>query len=366
MARRATIISMGGYHPGEPIPTTRIRDLVGDLPESVEAGLGIETRYWAIDPETGEHRENNSDLAVKAAARALDLAGITAGDLDFMFLATGTPEYVLPPTVNVVQEKLGLERCATLELRSGGAGWVQALDLARMYIEQETYDRGLVIGSEMISPVLAPVYLRRGSSASRVRDRMPVYMFGDGAGAAVVGAHEGEGGLLGGAMRAIGGARKAGIHAIGGGTHAPMHEQHGRDRLVELRVDVVGAAEFTPQMVVDSLSGTLSALGIEPRSVEHCLIPEGNARWMTESLEAAGLETPEWVELRPRVFDSLATIGACGCAAVPLFGAQAWQDGRLQVGDRVMLIGVEATKWIWAGEVIDWTAPTPARAAVAA
>jgi 3-oxoacyl-[acyl-carrier-protein] synthase-3 len=77
---------------------------------------------------------------------------------------------------------------------------------------------------------------------------------------------------------------------------------------------------------------------------------------MTDSLEASGQATEEWIELRPRVFDSLATTGACGCAAVPLFAAEAWNDGRITPGDRVMLIGVEATKWIWAGEVIDWTA----------
>jgi 3-oxoacyl-[acyl-carrier-protein] synthase-3 len=125
---------------------------------------------------------------------------------------------------------------------------------------------------------------------------------------------------------------------------------------VELKVDVVGAGAFTPQMVVDSLSGTLAATGLEASSIDHCLIPEGNAAWMTDSLKAADLETPEWTELKPRVFDSLATTGACGCAAVPLFAAEAFDNGRFSAGDRVMMIGVEATKWIWAGEVIDWTA----------
>ncbi len=356
---RAHIAATGAYQPGEPIPTSEIERLVGPLATEVGEGLAIEQRFWQIDPLTGEHRENNTDMSYKAAVQALATARVKPSDLELLIQATGTPEYALPPVVNLLQERLGLEKCATLEIRSGGAGWVQALDIARFYLEQGTYETALVIGSESISPALAPIFLGKQPDTIRMRDRLPVYMFGDGAGAAVLQARDSEGGLHPGAMRAIGGRRKPGIHAIGGGTHAPMHEQQKNSKLVDLRVDVVGAGDFTPVMVTEALADTLARSGVDPASVDHCLIPEGNARWMLESLDKAGLTTPEWTLMREKIFDNLSQTGAVGCAAVPLFLDDGWRTGLVEPGDRVMLIGVEATKWIYAGIVVDWTAPVP-------
>lgn len=360
---RVHITGTGGYQPGDPITNDVIERLAGGLPEDVMEGISIQRRFWMIDPETGEHRENNSDISLKAANLALESAGVDASDVQLMVQATGTPDYPLPPVVNMVQEQLGLERCSTLEIRSGGAGWVQALDIARFYMEQGSFETALVIGSETISPVLAPIYLGVEPAKIRIRDRMPLYMFGDGAGAAVLQVKEGEeGGLIGAASCAIGGKKKAGIHSVGGGTHAPIHEQVKAKRLVDLRVDAVGAGDFTPYMVTGALSDTLAATGVDVESIDHCLIPEGNVAWMLDSLKEAGLLTPEWVALDGKIFDNLAQMGACGCAAVPLFLDHAWKTGLINPGQRVMLMGVEATKWIYAGMVLDWTAPVPSRA----
>jgi 3-oxoacyl-[acyl-carrier-protein] synthase-3 len=354
--RRAQIVGTGGYQPGEPISNEQIEALVGPLPSEVAEGIAIEQRFWQIDPATGEHRENNSDMALKAATLALESAGAAASDVELMILATGTPDYPLPAVVNMVQEALGLERCATLEIRSGGAGWVQGLDIARFYLEQGSYDTALVIGSESISPVLAPVFLGKTPDKIRVRDRLPVYMFGDGAAAAVVTASEnGDRGLMPGAMRAVGGSRKPGIHSVGGGTHAPLHEQQRGKKLVDLRVDVVGAGDFTPIMVTEALADAIGRSGVDAESIAHCLIPEGNVGWMLDSLREQGLMTPEWTAMEGKIFDNLAQTGACGCAAVPLFLDHGRRTGLVKKGDRALLIGVEATKWIYAGIIVDWT-----------
>ncbi len=357
---RAHIVGLGGYQPGEPITNEVLERLVGGLPDDIMSGLSIEKRFWLLDPETGEHHENNSDLALEASKRALGAAGIQAGEVDLMLCATGTPDHTLPPMVNIVQEKLGLDQCATLEIRSAGAGWVQALEIARFYLEAGLYRTALVIGSEAISPVLVQYYLGKDPSRIRVRDRMPLYMFGDGAGAAVVtAAEDGDGGLLGGAMRAIGGNRKPGIQTFGGDTHKPMRAQREQKLVVDLQVDVVGAGQFTPQMIVEALSDTLERTGVAVDTIDHCLVPEGNVGWMLDAMDASGLRTPEWDALQPKIFDNLSQMGACGCAAVPLFADHAWRSGLFEPGQRIMLVGVEATKWVYAGEIVDWTAPTP-------
>lgn len=357
--RKAQIVGTGGYQPGDPIDNARISELVGPLPDEVLAGLSIEQRYWMIDPVTGEHQDSNSGMAFKAAQAALQSAGLEPDQVDLMILATGTPEYPLPPSVNLVQEKLGLERCATLELRSGGAGTAQGLEIARMWIEQGRNTTALVIGSEVISPAIAPVFLDTDPVKIRMRDRLPLYMFSDGAGAIAVQAAESDHGLRPGVTRAIGGLRKPGIHAIGGGTHAPMRTQQRSRRLVDLKVDVVGAGDFTPVMVAEALSETLAAASLTTEDTDWCLIPEGNAGWMLDSMRDAGVLTPEWEALQGRIFDNLSMTGACGCAAVPLFLDDAWRNGMIKPGHRVALIGVEATKWIYGGIVCDWTAPTP-------
>lgn len=357
---KAQIIGTGGYQPGEPISTETIAKLVGPLPDDVLEGLSIDQRYWMIDPKTGEHLDSNSGMAFKAAKSALDSAGLEADQVDLMILATATPDYTLPPTVNLVQEMLGLEKCATLEIRSAGAGGAQGLDLARMWIEQGRNRTALVIGSEAISPALAPVFLETEPEKIRMRDRMPLYMFGDGAGAMVVTAVDGDQGLRPGVTRAIGGRRKPGIQAIGGGTHAPILTQQRSRRMVDLRVDVVGAGEFTPVMVAEALTETLAAGSLAAQDADWCLIPEGNVGWMLDSMRQAGILTPEWQALEDRIFDNLAQTGACGCAAVPLFLDHAWRTGMIKPGQRVVLIGVEATKWIYGGIVCDWTAPSPA------
>ena len=357
--RNVHVIGTGGYKPGEPIQTSTIEQLVGPLPDDVRAGIPTEQRYWMIDPLTGEHRDSNSGMARKAAAQAIETAGIDASDITLMILATGTPDYPLPPVVNLIQEQLGLERCATMEIRSGGAGVGQALDIARMYLEAGVHQTALVIGSEAISPILAPVYLGQDVRRIRMRERMPVYMFGDGAGAMVLSASDQPGGLFAGATACIGGRRKPGIHAVGGGTHAPIREQMAAKRLVDLRVDVVGAGDFTPVMITEAIRETLDAARVDVETIDACVLPEGNAGWMLDSLVESGLDGAEWKALDGKIIDSLSTIGAVGCAAVPLFLDQAWRAGQIPAGARLMIIGVESTKWIYAGSVIDWTLASP-------
>src|SRR4051812_40069967 len=188
--RRAHVIGTGAYLPGEPIPNEEIERLVGPLVPEVAEGISMKRRFWIVDPATGEHRDSNSGMATRAARQALARAGLAPEQVDLMILATGTPDYPLPPTVNLVQDQLGLQRCATLEIRSGGAGVPQGMDIARMYLEQGTYTNALVIGSEVISPAMVPMFLGKHPDQIRMRDRLPLYMFGDGAGAVVLQARE--------------------------------------------------------------------------------------------------------------------------------------------------------------------------------
>jgi 3-oxoacyl-[acyl-carrier-protein] synthase-3 len=313
-----------------------------------------------VDPATGEHRINNSEMATKAALRALEAAGIEPGAVGLIVASTASPEYLLPPLATFVQEALGLTRCATIEIRSGCAGFVEALDVARLYLERDAHDTALVIGSEAISPLLVPVFLGKDPESIRMRDRMNPYNFGDGAGAIVLHSGNGEGGgVLGSAIACVGGDRKPGMQIVGAGTHRPVHEQLQAKTFIELRVDVVESGRFTPHVLTEALEDVLRRGGVGAESIDVCVIPEGNAGYVVEELEEAGLLTPEWLALKGKIVENITDVGATGSAAVPLALDEAWRAGRVKPGDRVMLLAIETSKWKYAGLVFDWTAALP-------
>ena len=363
--KRALITSSASFLPGEPLGNDDLERLVGPLPEDILEGIQVKRRHWMIDPETGAHTTSNTAMAAEAATRALDAAGLPVEDVDLLVTSTASPEYHLPPMVTLVQDRLGLERCATMEIRSGCAGFVEALDVARLYVERGTYSNAVVIGSESISPLLVPVFLGKDPERIRMRDRMNPYNFGDGAGAVVVQAANGDAGgegdgIIGAAMACLGGRKAPGMEVIGGATHAPLHEQMAGKRLVELKVDVVESGRFTPHVLTEALTAVLAASGLSAEDIDLCVIPEGNAGYMVEELKEAGLLTPEWLALEGKIYENLTEVGATGSAAVPLALDDAWRKGRLKPGDRVMLLAIETSKWKYAGMVLTWTAPAPA------
>ena len=96
--------------------------------------------------------------------------------------------------------------------------------------------------------------------------------------------------------------------------------------------------------------------------IDICVIPEGNATYMTDELREAGLLTPEWTTLEPKIFENLSLVGATGSAAVPLALDYAWKTGAVEQGDMVMLLAIETSKWKYAGFVFPWTAaPVPVK-----
>jgi 3-oxoacyl-[acyl-carrier-protein] synthase-3 len=357
------MVSTGSHLPAEPINNEEIERLAGPLPDDVLEGIQVKTRYWSADPETGEHRESNSEMAHKAVAEALELGDTEPGEIDLLIVSTASPEYHLPPTATFVQEKLGLKRCATMDVRSGCAGAVEALDVARLYLERGLYDNAVVVGVEAISPLIVPVFLGQEANRVRMRDRLGIYSFGDGAGAMLLKAQDGDGdGILGSAIACVGGDRKVGMQVIGGGTHAPIHKQLEAKRLVEMKVDVIESGRYTPYVMTEGLKVTLERSGVEAGAIDLCVIPEGNAAYITDELEEAGLLTPEWTAIEDKIFENLSLVGATGSAAVPIAVDYAWKTGAVKQGDMVMVLAIETSKWKYGGMVFPWTAaPVPDR-----
>jgi len=275
-------------------------------------------------------------------------------------VSTSSPDYLLPAMSTFVQQRLGIPRCVAIDVRSGCAGAVQALDLARLYLESGQYDTALVVGSEAISPLLAPIFLGSDPERIRMRDRIPVFSFGDGAAAAVLRSRrpavDGPRGLLESSMACVGGDRAPGMQVVGAGTHAPIATQLRAKRLVELRVDVVGSGRHTPAVIAEGLDAVLTCNGAIADDVDLCVIPEGNAGYLVTELEASGELTPAWIAVADRISENLADVGATGSAAVLLALDAAWRTGQLRTGDRLVLLAIETSMWIYAGLMVEWSA----------
>jgi 3-oxoacyl-[acyl-carrier-protein] synthase-3 len=357
------MVSTGSYLPGEPIDNDQMATMIGPLPAEVLEGIQVKTRHWMVDSDTGEHRERNSDMALKAIQQALDRCGLAADEVDFIGVSTASPDVLLPPMATLLQDRLGLRKCATLDVRSGCAGAVEVLDVARMYLERGQYRTAVVVGSETISPLLVPVFRGKDPESIRMRDRVGMYSFGDGAGAMVLRAFDDDiegGGILASSIACVGGGKKPGMQVIGGGTSIPLMEQLAKPRLFELKVDVVESGRFTPFVLTEALTELCAAAGITPEQVDACVIPEGNATYMTDELEQAGLLTPEWIAIAPRIMENLALVGATGSAALPIALDHVWRTGGIKDGDLVMLLAIETSMWKYAGMVLPWTAgPCP-------
>jgi 3-oxoacyl-[acyl-carrier-protein] synthase-3 len=359
------ILSTGGYVPGDPLDNATLEKYVGPLPDDVLDGIQVRTRYWMIDPATGRHVINNSRMAERASRQAMERAGVEPEELDLIVVCTATPEYSLPNVATTLQHYLGLETVAAVEIRGACAGWVQALDLARRQLEDGTGRTALVVGSEAGSPILAPHFLGKDPASVRMRDRLTLYTFGDGAGAVVLRA-EPAGTPAGTAEPSafvnacVGGLRKPGMEIVGGGTDVPQAEQLRRRQLVQMKVDVPGTTTFGPQVFVRAIQEMARKDGRSLGEFDAIVLPEGNADYFAAEYEAAGLSAADIRALDGRIVENLADVGATGSAAVPLSLDAGWTSGRIRPGDRVVLLGIEASRYVYTGLSVTWQAPLPA------
>jgi 3-oxoacyl-[acyl-carrier-protein] synthase-3 len=172
MTIRATVKGVGHYLPERVVPNSEFEAALETTDEWIRTRSGIERRHFAAPDEF------TSDLGTKAAQAALDMAGLTANDIDAVILATSTPDMTFPSAATMIQQKLGMERGFAYDIQAVCAGFVYALANANGLIASGQAERVLVIGAETFSRILD------------MTDRGTCVLFGDGAGALILEAEE--------------------------------------------------------------------------------------------------------------------------------------------------------------------------------
>jgi 3-oxoacyl-[acyl-carrier-protein] synthase-3 len=323
---RARITGTGSYVPAKVLTNADLERMVATSDEWVVERTGIRERHVA-DPG-----EACSDLAVKAAERALTSAGVSAADLDLILLATCTGDYPLPATACLIQHRLGATRAAACDLSAACCGFVYALSVADAYVKTGMH-HVLVIGSEVMSAI------------TDWTDRNTCILFGDGAGAAVISASENDQGILSTHLRSDG-ALCSLIAVPGGGSRMPPSEKVVAERMQYIKMKGNETFKVAVRTLEEVARETLAANHLRVEDLDLYVPHQANVRILKAVAERLGLP-PEKMML------NLDRYGNTSAASIPIALDEAVRQGRIKEGSLVML-GAFGAGLTWASALIRW------------
>ncbi|MEV6652587.1 3-oxoacyl-ACP synthase III family protein [Streptomyces sp. NPDC051219] len=335
----AYLASVGTCLPGEPVDNATLAKLVGVDEQWADMFIGNTSRYFAVDLATGQLRHTLADLAATAADRALAQAGLEAGDIDCIVMGTATPDQLMPATVNLVADRLGIDNVPTYQLQSGCAGAIQAMDVARTMLLAGRCATVLVIGGDVCAKHLETDF----DPGSRTSAELVNYvLFGDGAGAAVLSAEPlGQGIAVPQVLnRLVGLGREPGqvIDWFG------LADRHSDRTVVSEDYKAIEAA--VPVMASQMFWELLDGLGWSAEQVDYLLPPQLSGR-MSDRISAS-MPAP-----RARRINVVRTVGNNGNALPFLQLAELLEQW--QGPGRAVTVAVESSKWIKSGIALERT-----------
>ncbi|SEI64734.1 3-oxoacyl-[acyl-carrier-protein] synthase-3 [Sphingobium sp. AP50] len=306
MIRRSILLGTGSALPVRAVSNAELAQTVDTSDEWIVERTGIRNRYIAGEGET------TASLATDAAQQAIAAAGVAAQDIDLIILATATPDQTFPATATKVQAALGIDDCVAFDVAAVCSGFLYAVTVADSMIRSGAANRALVIGAETFSRILD------------WEDRATCVLFGDGAGAVVLGAEEsadGKRGILAAKLHADG--RHNQLLYVDGGPSTTQTVGKLRMKGQEVfRHAVVNLASV--------LKEAMELAGLTPDDIDWLVPHQANAR----ILDA----TARKLKLSPdRVVVTVDRHANTSAASVPLALDLATRDGRIKPGDLVVL-----------------------------
>jgi len=324
---RVGIAGTGSYVPERVIPNAFFEEYLDTSDEWIVQRTGIEERRYAAEDQA------TSDLAVEAGRRALEAAGVRAEDIDLIVLGTLTPDYLLPATACLVQDRLGAANAGAFDCNAACTGFLTALHTGEAFVAAGRARRVLVIGAEKLT------------SFVDFQDRSSCIIFGDAAGAAVLTPFDecGQGEILRTTLGADGKGYDF-IHMPAGGSRRPPTQEtiEKREHFIRMRGrDVFRfAVTYMGEMVHQMLEG------YDPEEVAVIVPHQVNKRIIEAALER--------MEFAPeKVIVNIQKYGNSSAATVPLALDEALRGGRIEKGKLVVLVAFGAGL-TWGGTLIRW------------
>lgn len=323
----AGILGTGHCVPHNIVTNADMEKFVDTSDEWISTRTGIKQRHFA--PEG----VNTSDLCTEAARQALEQSETAAEDLDLIIVCTLTPDMTIPSAACIVQANLGAKNAAVFDLYAACSGFAYGVITATQYIETGMYKRVLVIGAEILSRVL------------NFKDRNTCVLFGDGAGAAVLGPVPEGYGILGMDMGADGNGGKY-LNIPASGTAILPTDEARKKGLTYVHMDGKEVYKFAVKVMGQTAEKALERAGIDKSEIDILVPHQANIRIIQSA--AKRLDLP-----MEKVFVNIDKYANTSGASIPIALDEAHREGRIKRGDIVVLTGFGAGL-TWAGMVMKW------------
>ncbi|MBO9128659.1 beta-ketoacyl-ACP synthase III [Bacillus sp. 165] len=293
---KAGILGIGSYVPEKVVTNKDLEKIVDTNDEWIRTRTGIEERRIASDDIDTSH------MAIEAAKRAIEDAGIHPEQIDLILVATVTPDRAFPTVSCMLQEKIGAKNAAAMDISAACAGFMYGIITGSQFIQTEAYKYVLVVASDKLSKI------------TDWSDRNTAVLFGDGAGAAVMGPVSEDKGILSFELGADG----------TGGMHLYKDEyviMNGRE-----------VFKFAVRQMGDSCMRVLEKAGLTKEEVDFLVPHQANIRIMESSRQR--LELPE-----DKMSTTIKKFGNTSASSIPIALVEERKNGRINDGDVVIMVG---------------------------
>ena len=316
----AKIIGTGSYLPERVVTNQDLEKIVDTNDEWIVSRTGIRERHYAADDQ------NASDLALIACQRAMQAAGVTAGDIDLIIVGTSTPDMVFPATACILQDKLGVKQGFAFDIQAVCAGFVYGLATADKFIRSGSVKCALVVGAEVFSRIM------------NWQDRSTCVLFGDGAGAVVVKASDTPGIL------------STHLHTDGSYRHAlatPGTVEGGKVRgSPMLTMEGSTVYKFAVKAFEEVAWEALRANHMVPADIDKFICHQANQRIIMHA--AKKLALPD-----DKVVLTVDQHGNTSAASIPLALDTVVREGKIKAGNTILLAALGGG-FAWGAALLKW------------
>jgi 3-oxoacyl-[acyl-carrier-protein] synthase III len=321
--KKAKITGIGTFVPEKIIDNQYFENIVETNDEWIQSRTGIKTRHFAADNEYTSH------LCVNAARNLEQNTGCSFDDVDFIIVATVTPDQVMPSVASQVQDKLGIPATGAIDISAACAGFAYGIILANGLISAGTHKKVLVFGAETLTKV------------TNYEDRTSCILFGDGAGVVLVEAAENTNIL----------ATTTGSQGDGGKDlylSTRRKQVNGQDIITDGKIHQNGRAVF--KWAVNTIAGQMNTLpaqcGLTMSDINWFVPHSANLRIIEALCNNSGYPLEQTLE-------SITIYGNTSSASIPLALHRGLKEGKVKKGDKIMMFGFGGGL-VYAGLIMEW------------
>ncbi len=324
--KKAGIIGVGEYLPEKILTNAELEKMVDTSDEWITTRTGIKERHLAGAGEAA------SDLALKAAERALENASLKAADLELIVVATISGDMPFPSVASIIQDKLGAKKAACFDISAACAGFVYGISIAEKFIVCSAYKNALVIGTEVLS------------SITDWQDRNTCVLFGDGAGAAVLSEVK-KGGIIS-TYLGCDGSKSGILNMPAGGSRNPATAETVANRQHFLKMQGNELFKIAVNTMTSAAETVLKQAGMTFADIDLIIPHQANARIILAVAKRLGIP-------QERVYLNIERCGNMSSASTVTALCEAVQEGKVKKGD-IILLDAFGAGLVWGACIIEW------------